>query len=318
MADRQTLLPESGSGQQPYVRILKAVIIALIVIVTIVTIVGLAHSPLGLWITGRTECPAMDTIFVNNRDSEFFRSKASYEEANRLRRTENGLDEWDTPEGVRWTVHSEKILPFLLAEQKRDIYEPPGHAVHPGDVVLDCGANIGVFTKTALSRGAALVIAIEPAPRTLEALRLNLDADIRSGRVIVYPKGVWNTEGELELSLNPSNQGANSVVIPQTEARKVRVPLTTIDKLVQELKLSRVDFIKMDIEGAEKQAIQGASDTIKRFRPRMSLSSEHLADDFVAIPKSVVSIDARYRYKGCDCFNAGNHVKALVLAFDPL
>ncbi len=236
-----------------------------------------------------------------------------------IARTEAGLDLWNTPQGPTWTVHGDTILPFLLSEQVLDIYEPKGHEVRRGDIVLDCGANIGVFTRKALSRGASLVVAIEPAPQTLNALRQNFETEIRNGRVVAYPKGVWDHDAEMELSLDEANPGTNSLVMPRDAATpKVRVPLTTIDEIVSELKLPRVDFIKMDIEGAEKPALKGAENTIKRFRPRMSLSTEHFADDFTAIPELVHSIEPNYTHKACDCVLTGKRIQALVMAFDPI
>ena len=233
-------------------------------------------------------------------------------------RTDGGLDLWKTAQGPIWTVHGDATLPFLLREQQLDIYEPQGHEVHRNDIVLDCGANIGVFTRKALSRGAQLVVAVEPSPQTLNALRRNFEAEIREGRVIVYAKGVWDRETELELSQDTGNAGADSVVNLQGPSiSKVRVPLTTIDKIVAELNLPRVDFIKMDIEGSEKPALKGGENTIRRFRPRMSISIEHLADDFTAIPALVHSIEPSYAATGCDCALEHNRVKALVMAFDP-
>jgi FkbM family methyltransferase len=224
-----------------------------------------------------------------------------------------------TPQGPIWTVHGDKILPFLMSEQLRDIYEPKQHEVRKGDIVLDCGANIGVFTRKALSRGASLVVAIEPAPQTLSAFRRNFETEIREGRVIAYAKGVWDHDGELELSLDAANQANNSLVMRREAAvPKVRVPLTTIDKIVAELKLPHVDFIKMDIEGAEKPALKGAENTIKRFRPRMSVSTEHLEDDFTAIPALVHSIEPNYTHKACDCIVTVKSIRALVMAFDPI
>ena len=283
------------------------------------------------WILGRSECSPAETFSIVARGGqEEFAPKIS------LLATEAGLDLWNTPEGSIWTVHGDSFLPFLLSEQRYDIYEPVGHEVRQGDIVLDCGANIGVFTRKALSRGAALVVAIEPAPQTLNALRRNFDAEIRAGRVIVYPKGVWDHDAEMELTVNEDNAGANSVVVEwKGAAPKVRVPLTTIDKIVAELKLPHVDFIKMDIEGAEKAAITGGRDTIRRFRPRMSLSVEHLPDDFTAIPALVKSIEPSYKYRGCDCELSGwtvhpsgiashlplfvwGRVKPSVLAFGPV
>jgi FkbM family methyltransferase len=232
-------------------------------------------------------------------------------------RSEAGLDLWTTPQGSIWTVQGEQNLPFLIYEQQIDIYEPRGHEVRSGDVVLDCGANIGMFTRTALTRGARLVIAIEPAPRTLDALRRNLEAEIRTGRVIVYPKGVWDREAQMDLSLNEANQGGNSVVLPGGTSPKATVPLTTIDNIVAQLQLPRVDFIKMDIEGSEKAAITGGTNTLRRFRPRLSISAEHLPDDFTAIPSLINSIEPRYSHRGCDCVRQPDRVQAMVIAFDP-
>jgi len=236
-----------------------------------------------------------------------------------FQRTEAGLDLWNTPQGGVWMVHGDKELPFLIAEQERDIYEPAGHEVRRGDVVLDCGANIGVFVRKALSRGAGLVVAIEPSPMTLEALRRNFASEIEAKRVIVYPKGVWDHDDTLELKVNPANAGNDSLVLGDANAASVRVPLTTIDKLVAELGLPRVDFIKMDIEGAEKPALKGGSATIKRFLPRMSISSEHLDDDDTAIPALVRSIEPRYSVRGCDCVRRNYWTaRPLVLAFDAI
>jgi FkbM family methyltransferase len=287
------------------------------------------------WMLGRSDCTIAETLAVA-RETQ---SRQEGELASRIsfRNTEDGLDLWNTPEGSLWTVHGEKMLPFLLSEQQEDIYEPAGHEVRRGDVVLDCGANIGVFTRKALSRGAALVVAIEPAPQTLRALRRNFESEIQAGRVIVYPKGVWNQDAEMDLTLNPDNQGSNSVVPGERKRDKptVRVPLTTIDRIVAELRLPRVDFIKMDIEGAEKPALEGARDTLRRFRPRMSLSSEHLSDDGTAIPALVKSIEPRYKHWGCDCVPrwetadpggtaslrwllASVRLRHMVLAFEPV
>jgi len=265
----------------------------------------------------RSECPLPESLAVISISNVVESTAQQLAPKITLQKTEAGLDLWKTPQGGIWDVHGDIIIPFLMAEQQRDIYEPAGHEVRRGDIVLDCGANIGVFTRKALSRGAGLVVAIEPAPRTLEALRRNFEAEIKSGRVIVYPKGVWDHDAELELALDTFNQSANSLVIGKEHAPSVHVPLTTIDKIVGELKLPRVDFIKMDIEGAEKPAIKGASDTIRRFRPRMSLSSEHFADDYTTIPALVKSIEPRYRYRGCDCELEMRRIKALVLAFNP-
>ena len=76
-----------------------------------------------------------------------------------------GYHLWETPHGRWWIPEGDDfMLPFNLAEQQRRIYGTGDQAVKRGDIVLDCGANVGVFTRVALDAGAAKVVAIEPAP----------------------------------------------------------------------------------------------------------------------------------------------------------
>ena len=118
-------------------------------------------------------------------------------------------------------------------------------------------------------------------------------------RSIVYPKGVWDKVDTLELEVSNGGTMSGSSFVTHDKMRpgKIKVPLTTIDLLVEDLHLSRVDFIKMDIEGAEKWALRGGTQTIAKFRPRMALSTEHLPDDAYAIPRTVKAIRPDYAFE---------------------
>lgn len=181
-------------------------------------------------------------------------------------------------------------------------YGTGDRGVHPGDVVLDCGANVGTFVKTALENGAERVVAIEPAPQTLECLRRNLAAEIAAHRVVVYPKGVWNKEDVLILNEHNDTTAMDSFVIAKDTHKGIAVPLTTIDKLVSELGLDRVDFIKMDIEGAEQNALAGGRETILKWKPRMEMSVNHLPEDPVKVPQLILGMqpDYKQRFLLCD------------------
>ena len=223
-----------------------------------------------------------------------------------------------TPMGQYWTVPNDRFLKFTLGEEKLEIYDGDEVAVKPGDVVLDCGANVGVFTRTALKRGAKLVVAIEPAPATVVCLRRNFEHEIAEGKVIVVPKGVWDHTDTLELNQGDNgNTTGDSFIFGRDSKSKVKVPLTTIDILADELKLPRVDFIKMDIEGAEKPALRGAAETIRKYRPRMAIASEHLPDDVAAIPKTVAGIWGGYHVTSSSCKDAFLEIKPEVLLFQP-
>lgn len=218
-----------------------------------------------------------------------------------------GLHLFETLRGRFWMpAASDAALQYDLGEQERKIYGSGEKGVHPGDVVLDCGANVGVFSKEALALGAKLVVAIEPAPENLECLRRNLSAEIAQGRVLVYPKGVWNKDDVLMLSVDSKNSARDSFMPIAGATGKISVPLTTIDRLTAELNLPKVDFIKMDIEGAEQKAIAGARQTIQKYRPRMALCVYHTAEDPVMVPRLVRELRPDYRVD-CQCLlgNAG-------------
>ena len=236
--------------------------------------------------------------------------------ASRIVQRDGDINLVDTPAGRWWVNQDDRSLTFLLSEQQHQIYGTGIEGVQQGDVVLDCGANVGVFTKTALNHGARLVVAIEIAPPTIECLRRNFSQEISQGRVVIYPKGVWDHPDVLEMSfVDPSNAGANSVVLGRQVRTKIRVPVTTIDLIVSELHLDRVDFIKMDIEGAEKQAMQGGTATIRHFHPRMAISCEHLPRDVEDIPLVVNAIQPGYQARPSDCYDFFSRVQPAVLHF---
>jgi FkbM family methyltransferase len=100
-----------------------------------------------------------------------------------------------------------------------------GPRVRQGDIVLDAGANVGVFTRKALWAGAAKVIAIEPGPENLECLRRNFAAEIADGRVVLYPKGIWDKDDVLKLSIDPVSPARDSFVRPIENAQVIEAPL---------------------------------------------------------------------------------------------
>ncbi|MEP7365208.1 MAG: FkbM family methyltransferase [Acidobacteriota bacterium] len=204
--------------------------------------------------------------------------------------------QWSTPDGNYWIParkHGDFALPFNLAEEEVGLYSAGPVHIKEGDIVLDCGANVGVYTRRALKAGARIVVAIEPAPQNIEVLKRNFASEIEQGRVIVYPKGVWDKDDMLVLHQHSDNSAADSFVINQekdksdTHSADEKLPLTTIDKLAAELNLDRVDFIKMDIEGAEVKALNGARETLAKFHPRMALSTYHDPTHPVEVPKAV-------------------------------
>jgi FkbM family methyltransferase len=230
-----------------------------------------------------------------------------------------GYQLWETPHRRYWIPKGSRwVLPFNLAEQERKIYGTDAQSAQPGDIVLDCGANIGVTVQQWLQAGAKKIIAIEPAPENIECLRRNFPSEIASGQVVVYPKGVWDKDDTLTLRVDPENSAADSFVIRRDGARETKqIPLTTVDKLVSELGLDRVDFIKMDIEGAEQRALAGAQATIARYHPRLSLCTYHLPDDPERIPALVRQAWSGYKMECGPCAQYKGYIRPDVVYFRP-
>ncbi len=304
-------------------RTLKVTILSviLLLVVTDVAVSFYSSELLVLWITltrDSSYCPRTEAYGGLLRQIRASEDKDTLAAASRRVETDPaGLELWETPEGRLWAPKgSADALMQDLAEERLRIYGSGDWGERRGDTVLDCGANIGLFTRVALRSGAKLVVAIEPAPENLECLRRNVAADIAAGRVIVYPKGVWDKDDFLEMNMNPGNSAANSFVLGggQNQGR-LRLPLTTIDKLAAELKLDRVDFIKMDVEGAERRALAGARETLAKYHPRLSVSAYHLPDDPDVLPSAVRQGWAGYRMRCGLCGTPAGPIRPEILYF---
>jgi FkbM family methyltransferase len=217
-----------------------------------------------------------------------------------VERDGQGYELHRTPRGMFWSPAG-NILYYNLGEMAVEAYGGEAEGVRAGDVVLDCGANVGTFTRSALAAGASKVVAFEIDPRNAECLRRNFQKEAAEGRVVVIAQGVWSREGTVEVKVYSNSNWSTAAMPerPETEEkpRVVKLPVTRIDRVVEDLGLERVDFIKMDVEGAEVEALQGARTTLQRFRPRLSLATENLPDDIERVPAVVRAIVPEYQFR---------------------
>lgn len=258
------------------------------------------------WAGRSRACSFRDILTYSSNEDQRKREIAEIEATARLlQRDSAGYELWSTSSGTWWVPAGESGGLFVvLAEQKRGIYENGENAVRAGDVVLDCGANVGCYTRHALSLGASLVVAVEPAPDGLECLRRNLANDLATGRVILYPKGVWIRDDYLSLSGSGASRRVSEDRSDDSEGL-LGVPLTTVDKVVSDLNLTRVDFIKMDIEGAEVPALLGAQRTLCTYRPRLAIAGYHNRHDSEAIPSVVCKAWSGYQLQFGSFYSSG-------------
>lgn len=215
-----------------------------------------------------------------------------------------------------WAPEGCMVLPGMLAEQQLSLYEAAGQGVRRGDVVMDCGACLGLYTLRALSMGAKRVIAIEPSPQNLECLRLNVEMHGVQDRVDIVPSGIWDQTTQLRLRKQAGNPAADSVALAYRGSRPgPLVPVEPIDRITRALDLDQLDWIKMDTEGAERAGLRGAQGTLRRFHPRIVVAMEHRFDDPREIPRLVASISSRYRWRLGPCVDVGNCLRPAVITF---
>lgn len=203
-----------------------------------------------------------------------------------------GRDFWVARQGAE--MNGRVLIAYLLAEHRWMEKASPDRQVKPGDTVIDCGAHVGVFTDSALRRGAAKVIAFEIDPVNLECLRRNFVKEIADRRLIIVAQGVWSSETTMNFTISNQNSGRGSLVIQGFGTTTIPVPLTRIDVALKDLGIERVDFIKMDIEGAEREALAGAAETLRRFKPTLALDAYHLPDDPTVLPRIILAANPAY------------------------
>lgn len=173
--------------------------------------------------------------------------------------------------GIWWIARNDAVSDELW----QGVFEPNerallGRLLAPGMVVLDVGAHAGFYTLNAskLVGPSGRVVAFEPSPRERERLRLHLRLN-RCANVTVEAVALGETSGEGELFVfDGRTTGCNSFHLASTDgARRVTVPVRTLDEYVATGIVDRADFVKMDIEGAELSALRGAERLFRTLRP---------------------------------------------------
>ncbi|MEO8099017.1 MAG: FkbM family methyltransferase [Acidobacteriota bacterium] len=192
-------------------------------------------------------------------------------------------------------------LAYILAEQDWIADADPAHTVQKGDVVVDVGAHIGSFDDDALRRGASKCILIEPDPVNVEAIRRNFRKEIAEGRIIVVPEGAWSSHSTLEFSTGVANSGTGSFILQEAGGTKLSIPVRPLDEILAELGITHVDFMKFDIEGAEREALKGAALTLKNSKPVLMIDSYHRSDDSVVLPEIIRASQPGYAAKCALC-----------------
>jgi FkbM family methyltransferase len=252
--------------------------------------------------TSGETCPWRNLVKLPMTASQFDTLQTSYAGKVKVLAEDKdlGIEQIASPTRSFWIKKSGSYLDgkatliYILAEEDWIMSNADGNEVQSGDVVVDVGAHIGTFGDDALRRGAGKVVMVEPDPINVECIRRNFKAEIADGRVVIVPEGAWSSAGTLPFHIGVANSGTGSFVVKEADSKVINVRTRPLDEMLAEIGVKKVNFIKMDIEGAEREALKGAAQTLKSSHPRLMLDSYHLQDDPMVLPAIVRGIRPDY------------------------
>jgi FkbM family methyltransferase len=149
--------------------------------------------------------------------------------------------------------------------------------IGPGDVVLDCGACEGFFARQALELGVEKVLCVEPNREMVDCLKASFPNEIAEGRLIVLPVAMGSLSGEANFSVLPGDAFSGRFC----DSGGDRVPILTLDQLVTEY--GAPTMIKMDLEGSEYEALRGGLELLKKYLPKLAITTYHNSWDYAVI-----------------------------------
>ena len=169
--------------------------------------------------------------------------------------------------------------------------------VEDGDFVIDAGGCWGDTTLQFACKAGARghVYVFEFVPSNLKVMSTNFDLNPElSSRITLVPNPVGLNSSQTFYFLE--NGPASRVAPQKIDDRYVECEVMSIDQLVINKKIEKVNFIKMDIEGSELDALKGAESTIRMFRPKLAICIYHKPEDYITIPSYIDGLGLGYHF----------------------
>jgi len=150
------------------------------------------------------------------------------------------------------------------------------YEIRMGDVVVDGGAYTGTFAMIAANMvgDEGKVIAFEPDTENHKRLLANIKLNGLKN-VIVIPKGLWSSDTKLPFR-DAHDPGSSFIFDEPGGDSIIDLPVVSLDRELERLGIEKVDFIKMDVEGAEVEAIKGAKNILAKSDAKLAIASYHI------------------------------------------
>lgn len=184
------------------------------------------------------------------------------------------------PDSIRYAVRNDIKL-------KLDISDYLEHAIYfgfkdkaqdelfslckPGDIIMDIGTNIGyvLLNFARIVGNSGFVFGFEPNPLTynkcMENISLNDFSNIKVSNIGLGRE----TREEILIVPYSRNRGEAYIVSTDPPDAGIKVAITTLDRFVKENQIAKIDLIKIDVEGYEFNVLNGAKETLKKYKPKL-------------------------------------------------
>lgn len=189
------------------------------------------------------------------------------------------------------------IKSYLTGDDGYLQLSPYGQYFHPqvspqdGDIIIDGGAYTGDTANAFMAHAQCRhIISFEPSSNSFNALLENTSNS--SSQVTCINKGLWSKSTTLSFAQFEDSPVGNHIA----EYGETNIQTTSIDQIVSELYLPKIDLIKLDIEGGEMEALIGAQQSIKKFRPKLQISLYHNMNDLWELPLFINKLRLNYKF----------------------
>jgi FkbM family methyltransferase len=185
---------------------------------------------------------------------------------------ETVVEAWDR---TRYHIGTRSLIEWLVyvqGEYEIDLQRQMAGYLRPGDVYVDCGADVGIHACAMAARvgPSGMVVAIEPMDALADRLEQNGQLNGCDNLVIVR-KAASSTPGVrafLPPGADNANNGQGSFHLAQGHAAPpIRVSTDTLDNILRDVGLTAISVLKIDVEEDEVDVLRGAQATIRKFQP---------------------------------------------------
>ena len=160
-----------------------------------------------------------------------------------------------------------------------------------GGKIIDAGGFIGDSILVLEELEPEKIYSFEAVPEHYELMKRTIELN-HINNAVLENSALGAGKGKMEITV----AGSSSSILDTRSGEKIEVPVISLDEYVKEHKIENIDLIKVDIEGAEPAFLEGAEETIRKYKPILLLSIYHNVHDFFELKPKIEGWDLGYHF----------------------